>query len=73
MVEKIKIDKYVENPPHYTKGKIEVADFIIDQKLSYIEGNIVKYICRYKYKNGIQDLKKAQWYLDKLIETKENN
>jgi len=56
------------NPNHYKQGKIEVIDFILDQKLGYLESNILKYICRYKLKNGLEDLKKAQWYLNKLIE-----
>jgi hypothetical protein len=58
----------VNHPKHYTQGKIEVIDFILDQKMGYLESNIVKYICRYKYKNGLEDLKKAQWYINKLIE-----
>lgn len=58
------------NPAHYKQGKIEVIDFILDQKLDYLESNIVKYICRYKLKNGIEDLEKAEWYLKKLIEVK---
>ena len=37
----------------------------------YLQGNIIKYLWRYRYKNGIEDLKKAQWYLNKLIETTE--
>lgn len=56
------------NPPHYKQGNIEVCDFIIDQKLDYLEGNIIKYVCRYKRKNGLEDLEKARWYLNKLIE-----
>ena len=56
------------NPSYYQKGKIEVTDFIIDQNMTFIEGNVVKYVCRYKDKAGIQDLRKARWYLDKLIE-----
>ena len=36
----------------------------------YLQGNIIKYLWRYRYKNGVEDLKKAQWYLNKLIETK---
>lgn len=55
------------NPNHYKQGNIEVIDFILDQKLTYIEGNIIKYVSRYKYKNGLEDLKKAQWYLNKLM------
>ena len=58
----------VNHPKHYTQGKIEVIDFILDQKLGYLESNIIKYICRYKYKNGSEDLKKAQWYINKLIQ-----
>jgi hypothetical protein len=56
------------NPDYYKKGKIEVTDFIIDQQLSFIEGNIIKYIIRYKDKSGIQDLRKCRWYIEKLIE-----
>lgn len=59
----------VERPTHYTQGRIEVCDFIIDQKMGFLEGNIIKYVSRYKLKNGIEDLRKAKWYLDKLIET----
>ena len=38
----------------------------------YLQGNIAKYLWRYKYKNGLEDLKKAQWYLNKLIGVVEN-
>jgi hypothetical protein len=55
------------NPSHYRQGNIEVIDFILDQKLSYLEGNVIKYISRYKYKNGLEDLNKAKWYISKLI------
>ena len=55
------------NPNHYKQGDIEVIDYILDQKFNYIEGNIIKYVSRYKYKNGAEDLKKARWYLDLLI------
>ena len=58
----------VNHPPHYTKGKIEVIEFIEDQQLDYVEGNIIKYVCRYKYKNGLEDLKKAMWYLQRRID-----
>ena len=46
------------NPDHYQKGKIEVIEFILDQKFNYLEGNCIKYLCRYKFKNGLEDLKK---------------
>ncbi len=61
------------NPSHYKQGNIEVIDFILDQKFSYMEGNVVKYLSRYKFKNGLEDLKKARWYINKIIEEKEND
>jgi hypothetical protein len=57
----------VNHPPHYTKWNIEVIDFILDQKLWYLESNIIKYICRYKHKNWLEDLEKSKFYLDRLI------
>jgi hypothetical protein len=38
-----------------------------------MEGNVVKYLSRYKFKNGLEDLKKARWYINKIIEEKEND
>lgn len=55
------------NPSHYRMGHIEPIDFIESWQMDYKEGNIVKYLTRYKYKNGIEDLKKARWYLNRLI------
>ena len=55
------------SPQHYQQGNIQVLDFINDQKFTYLEGNIVKYICRYKTKNGLEDLEKANYYLNELI------
>lgn len=63
----------VNHPNHYTQGKIECISYILDKKFSYLEGNIIKYITRYKHKNGLEDLKKAQFYLNRLIEQEENN
>lgn len=58
----------VDHPPHYTQGKIEVIDFIDDQQLGFYEGNVVKYVVRARHKGKrIEDLKKAQWYLSRLI------
>jgi hypothetical protein len=57
------------NPDHYKRGDIEVIDFILDQNFNYLEGNIIKYVSRYKDKNGLEDLKKAQWYLKRLTQT----
>jgi hypothetical protein len=59
----------VNHPPHYTAGKIEVIDFIEDQRLSYHLGNVIKYICRADHKGSrLEDLKKAAWYLNRAIE-----
>ena len=63
----------INKPPHYNQGLIEPIDFIKSQNMNYIEGNIIKYTTRYKFKNGIEDLKKAQWYLEKLIAEHQNN
>ena len=60
----------VNHPAHYTKGKIEVADFIADQKLNFDRGNAVKYVCRAGSKDPekeIQDLEKAIWYINHEI------
>jgi len=61
----------VNNPAHYTYGKIEVIDFIEDKKLNFHRGNCVKYITRAGKKDPnkeIEDLKKAEWYLKREIE-----
>lgn len=69
-----KQDDVVNNPSHYNKGGMECIDYI-EQQLSpeafkgYLEGNMIKYMHRHKYKNGLEDLKKAQWYLQRLAKT----
>lgn len=45
----------------------EVGDFITQQKLSFFEGNVVKYVCRHRKKDGLEDLIKARNYLNKVI------
>ena len=62
----------VNHPSHYTQGKFEVIEIIEDSLADdgfegYCIGNVLKYIMRYRYKNGIEDLKKARWYLGYLI------
>ena len=64
------INDNISHPSHYTKGKIEVWDFIADQKLNYNRGCILKYICRAGIKDKsteLEDLKKALAYLEKEI------
>ena len=56
------------NPGYYIGTKIQVSDFIQEFKLDYFQGNIIKYVVRHKQKNGLEDLEKAKWYLEKLIE-----
>ena len=64
----------VNQPPHYNQAGIECIEAIRaatgEGYEFYLQGNILKYLWRYKYKNGLEDLKKARWYLDKLIDEK---
>lgn len=67
-------DDPVNSPSHYGQGKIEAIDYIQDfltkeEYIGYLRGNIAKYMHRFRYKNGVEDLQKAQWYLGRLIET----
>ena len=77
----IKMTDNIEKPSHYTFGKYECIDVI--EELSkqnnlqgiegFLYGNIIKYLWRYKHKNEIEDLKKARWYLGRLISHTEND
>lgn len=57
----------VNRPAHYTSGKIEVLDFIEDKGFGYLAGQVIKYVARYRLKNGLEDLQKAEFYLKRLI------
>lgn len=61
----------IRTQAHYTQHKIQPMQFCGLNKLGFLEGNVVKYVCRYNMKNGVEDLKKARHYLDKLIEREE--
>ena len=67
----------VNNPPHYNQTGIECVEAIAAATDGgfeyYLQGNIIKYLWRYRYKNGNEDLKKAQWYLNRLIEERDTN
>ncbi|MDH4577126.1 DUF3310 domain-containing protein [Listeria innocua] len=66
----------VNNPAHYNTGGIETLDYIKAKTKdypSYAAGNILKYVSRYEHKNGIEDLKKARFYLNDLIEWMESD
>ena len=70
----------INHPDHYTSGKIETIDFIEDKELNFNLGNVIKYVARAGRKKSkgksielkaLEDLKKAQWYIQKEIETRE--
>lgn len=64
----------VNHPPHYNQGRFETIDVILDVTRhlpgdqGYLVGNVIKYMSRYYFKNGKEDLFKARWYLNKLLE-----
>lgn len=69
----------VNHPEHYisetgleTIDVIEAFTFDLKGMEAVCTANVLKYICRWKHKNGVQDLKKAQWYLERLINRIEN-
>ena len=70
----------IQHPKHYTSGKYEVIDIIhsicdslpITPFQGYLQGNIIKYLCRWKHKGGVEDLGKAKVYLNWLIGEGEN-
>jgi predicted 2-oxoglutarate/Fe(II)-dependent dioxygenase YbiX len=68
-LEKIARRDAVNHPSHYNSGNIEVIDAIEDWGLDFNAGNVVKYVARHQHKaNPVEDLKKARWYLDRIIE-----
>ena len=73
----IEIQDMVNSPPHYNKSGIECIEAIKamtgDGFQFYLQGNIMKYLWRYRYKNGVEDLKKAKWYLSELIDNVEED
>jgi hypothetical protein len=64
------------DPAHYKRGRIQVWDFIVDQQLDYLAGNVVKYVCRAGYKNKeseLDDWLKVKAYVEKKIATLSTN
>ena len=66
------VNAVVNKPAHYRHGGLECIEAIEgsmsrEEFHGYLKGNIEKYVWRYRYKNGVQDLRKARWYLDRLI------
>ena len=71
-IEKVRQDS-INSPNHYADSTIECIDAMEammtpEQFIGYLRGNVFKYQWRYEKKNGIEDLKKAQWYLERLTE-----
>ena len=64
-------DTYLSEFSNYLKYKIEPITFVMTNQLPFAEGNVIKYIMRWRDKNGIQDLKKAKRYIDLIIELEE--
>lgn len=69
----------VNSPPHYSAGSIECID-AIEEVVKHLEGmeamctgNAIKYLWRWKHKNGTEDLKKAVWYIQRLIDEPDTN
>ena len=62
----------INSPSHYTKGKIEVIDFIIDQNFAYLTASAIKYLSRWEHKHKgdgrLDDLRKARFFIEKQIE-----
>jgi len=58
----------VTAPKHYTSGRIEFTDAVERLGLGFAQGNVVKYVVRFPQKGGIEDLKKAQHYLQMMID-----
>lgn len=59
-----------EGGNHYKQYAIQPIEFIFKNNIGFIEGNVIKYVCRHKDKNGKQDILKAIHYLEMLIELK---
>jgi len=72
-------DDNINHPKHYNinwqgEKAIETYDYINSWRMGYAEGNIIKYVSRHKYKGkALQDLKKARWYLNKIIDELEKD
>lgn len=58
----------VAQQKHYTQFKIQPIEFITANKIPFLAGNVIKYVCRQNLKNGVEDLKKAKVYIDYMIQ-----
>jgi hypothetical protein len=67
------VSETVNHPAHYNAGSIEVIDAIEVWGCGFCDGNVVKYVARFRHKGGLEDLRKAQWYLNRLIQQLETS
>jgi len=67
MIDKNKLHEGVGTQEHYMSCPIQPIEYILANNLGFLEGNVIKYVTRFRSKNGIEDLKKAMQYLDWLI------
>ena len=63
----------IKDPKHYSRWKIEPVQFMMENEIPYVEGNVIKYIMRWRYKGGLEDLHKAQEYINLLIKNELEN
>ena len=63
----------IKDPKHSSRWKIEPVQFMMENEIPYAEGNVIKYIMRWRYKGGLEDLHKAQEYINLLIENELEN
>ena len=63
----------IKDPKHYSRWKIEPVQFMMENEIPYAEGNVIKYIMRWRYKGGLEDLHKAQENINLLIENELEN
>lgn len=61
----------VNQPKHYTSHPSGIETIQITEHMNFNLGNVIKYVMRHEHKNGLEDLKKARWYLDREIQRKE--
>lgn len=54
---------------HYKKMKIQPIEYIMANNIPFVEGSVIKYVSRWRDKNGVEDLRKARHFLDILIES----
>jgi hypothetical protein len=63
----------VNAPPHYKNHPSRIECIQITEHMNFCTGNAIKYLWRSELKNGIEDLKKARWYIDREIKRREDN